>query len=133
MPTKKQTVSVRLDDAAKRRVERAAKLLKQSSGAFLEKAGDDQAREVLLNWATHRYRSGEGSFSELAAETGLEIEEIMRAMGGDGQQEALAMFLASCRTAAEGGGNPEFLRLGEEAVQAISREAAVPPSNAVHS
>ena len=123
MPTKKQTISVRLDDAAKRRVEHAAKLLKQSSGAFLEKAGDEQAREVLLSWAANRYRSGEGSFSELAAETGLEIEAIMRVMGGDGEQEALAMFLTSCQTVAETGGNPEFLRLGEEAVEAIRRGA----------
>ena len=121
MPTKKQTVSVRLDDAAKRRVERAAKLSKQSSGAFLEKAGDERAREVLLAWATNRYRSGDGSLSELAAETGLEVEEIMRAIGGNGQQEALAMFLASCQTVAEVNGNPEFLRLGQEAVEAISR------------
>ena len=31
--------------AAKRRVESAARLLKQSAGAFLEKAGDEQARQ----------------------------------------------------------------------------------------
>src|SRR2546427_10610651 len=94
MPTKKRTISVRLDDAAKRRVDRAAKLSKQSAGAFLEKAGDAQARDLLLTWATNRHRSGGESFSELAAETGLDIEEIMRAMVGDSQQEALAVFLA---------------------------------------
>ena len=49
MATKKRTISVRLDDEAKQQVERAAKLLRQSSGAFLEKAGEERARVVLLS------------------------------------------------------------------------------------
>lgn len=124
MPTKKRTVSVRLDDAAKLRVERAARLRRQSSGAFLEEAGDRQARQILLTWAIARYRAGESSFSELAAQTGLDIEEIMLAMDTEGRQEALTMFLASCRTVAEAAGNPNFFQLGEEAVNLISRQPA---------
>lgn len=119
MATKKRTISVRLDDAAKQRVERAANLLRQSSGAFLEKAGEERARAVLLDWAANRYRRGEASLSELAEETRLAVEEIMEAMGSHGRKEALEMFLASCRTVAETRGNPEFLLLGHEAVKAV--------------
>lgn len=119
MATTKKTISVRLDDVAKRRVERAAKLLKQSAGAFLEKAGQEHARHVLLAWAADRHRRGEASFSELADETGLAVEEIMLAVGSEGKQEALDMFLASCRTVAEARGDPDFLRLGEEAVKVV--------------
>ena len=128
MVTKKRTISVRLDDAAKRRVERAARLLKQSSGAFLEKAGEERARHVLLAWAVDRRRRGEASFSELAAETGLAVEEIMLAMGSQGKQEALDMFLASCRTVAEASGNPDFLRLSEEAVELVRKESSSAPA-----
>jgi hypothetical protein len=124
MVTKKRTISVRLDDAAKQRVERAAKLLKQSAGAFLQKAGEEQAREVLLRWAVDRHRRGDASFSELAGETGLAVEEIMLAMGSQGKEEALDMFLASCRTVAKASGNPDFLRLGEEAVELVRKEGS---------
>ena len=124
MPTRKRTISVRLDDVVKQRVERAAKLLKQSAGAFLEKAGEEQARQTLLAWAVNQHRRGEASFSELAAETGLAVEEIMLAMGSQGRQEALEMFLASCGTVAEARANPEFLRLGNEAVKLVQRAQA---------
>lgn len=119
MATKKQTISVRLDNAAKQQVERAARLLKQSSGAFLQKAGEEHARQVLVLWALERYRRGEASFSELAADTGLAIEEIMLAAGEDNQLEALEMFLASCRAVASASDDPDFLRLSEEAVSVV--------------
>jgi uncharacterized protein (DUF1778 family) len=121
MPSKKRTISVRLDDEAKQKVEKAAKLLRQSSGAFLEKAGQERARQVLVEWAVGRYRRGEASFSELAEETGLAVEEIMEALGSRGREDALEMFLASCRTVAEARNNPEFLRLGQEAVKAVEQ------------
>lgn len=121
MATKKRTISVRMDSEAKRRVEKAARLMKQSSGAFLEKVGEEKAKEVLLQWAVSRHREGSATFSELAEETGLAIEEIMDAMGAQGQEEALAMFLASCRAIAEADGNPELLRLGQEAVKVVAR------------
>jgi len=119
MATRKRTISVRLDDRAKRRVEKAAKLLKQSSGAFLEKAGEERARQLLLEWAVSGYQRGEASFSELAEETGLSVEEIMEGVGSQGKEEVLLMFLASCRTVAETRSNPEFLRLGQEAAKAL--------------
>jgi len=122
---------VRLDDAAKQRVERAARLLKQSSGAFLEKAGEEHARHVLLGWAVNRHRRGEASFSELAGETGLAVEEIMLAMGSQGRQEALDLFLASCRTVAEASGDRDFLRMGEEAVELLRQEQSSEPSHPV--
>jgi len=79
-PTKKQIISVRLDDATKQRVELAARLLNQSADAFLAQAGKDRARQVLLAWSIDQYKNGEGTFSELAAMTGLAIEEIMLGM-----------------------------------------------------
>jgi predicted transcriptional regulator len=124
MPTKKRTISVRLDEATKRRVERAARILKQSSGAFLEKAGEQQARQVLLSWALERHRRGEMSFSELAEETGLVVEEIMLAAGDENPLEALEVFLAGCRSMAEANGDLDFLRLGEDAVRAVKRGRA---------
>lgn len=121
MATKKPTISVRLDDAAKLRVEQAARIVKQSAGAFLEEAGEERARQVLLDWALERHQRGEASFSELAADTGLTVEEIMLALGDRGREEALEAFLASCRTVAEVSGNREFLRLGQAAVKTVRR------------
>jgi len=63
-----------------------------------------------------RHRRGEASVSELDAETGLAVEEIMLAIGSQSEQEGLHLFLASCRTVAEASGNPDFLGLREEAV-----------------
>ncbi|MEK7215321.1 MAG: hypothetical protein AAB289_06990, partial [Chloroflexota bacterium] len=80
MATKKRTISVRLDDAAKRQVERAATLSKQSAGAFLGRAGEEEARRALLTWAVAQHGIGRASFSELAQDTGLAVEEIMGAM-----------------------------------------------------
>lgn len=124
MGTSKRTISVRLDDDAKRRVERAAHLLKQSSGAFLEKAGEEHARRVLLAWAVDRHRRGDASFSELAVETGLGVEEIMVAEGTEGRQDVLDLFVANCRTVAEARGDPDFLRLGEAAAELVAKERA---------
>jgi len=124
MPTKKGTISVRLEDSSKQRIQRAAQLSHQSSGAFLEKAGDQEARRVLLDWALERRRREEATFSELAAETGLAVEEIMLAAGGDKDQKlrALDAFLASCRALAEAKGNPKFLSTAEDAARRVRKE-----------
>ncbi|HLB11905.1 MAG TPA: hypothetical protein VJO15_03005, partial [Dehalococcoidia bacterium] len=103
----------------RRHVDRAAKILKQSSGAFLEKTGEERARRLLLERAVTLYQQGQGSLSELAEEAGLAAEEIADAIGSRGKEEALEMFLASCKTVAETQGKPEFLRLGQEAVKAM--------------
>lgn len=118
MATKRMTVSVRLEKGARQRVEKAAKLMKQSSGAFLEKAGLEHARSVLAEWAVARYHRGDATFSELAQETGLSVEEIMAAAGDEGKDEAIEMFLASCRTAAETIGDPSFLQIGRKVAKA---------------
>jgi uncharacterized protein (DUF1778 family) len=122
MATTKRTISVRLDDRAEQQVEKAAKLLKQSKGAFLGKAGEERAREVLLEWAINRHHRGEASFSQLAEETGLAVEEIMDAMGQQGKEEALEIFLTSARAAAAiepRQGGAEFLRLAEEVAKEV--------------
>jgi uncharacterized protein (DUF1778 family) len=118
--TRKRTVSVRLDAAAERRLELAARLVNQSRGAFLESAGETRAREVLLAWAATRFRRGEASLSELAEQTGLVVEEIVIALEDHGREIALEQFLASCRAVAETEDNPEFLRLGREVVAAVT-------------
>lgn len=120
MVTRKQTVSVRLDDPAKKQVERAAALTRQSLGAFLEKAGEDRARQVLLDWAIDTYRQGKASFGELAQDTGLAVEEIMTAMGTGIRDETVEVFLASCRTVADMQQNPRFLRIAEEVAEYIT-------------
>ncbi len=119
MGTKKRTISVRLDPEAKARVEGAAELQRQSAGGFLEKAGMERAHQVLLDWAIGRYRQGEAGFSELAEDTGLAGGEIVEGLGQGGSEEALQMFLASCRTVAETRRKPEFLRLGMEAAEQV--------------
>jgi len=95
--------------------------MKQSRDAFLGKAGDETARRILLKWAATRYRQGERSFSQLAEETGLAVEEIMSAVGNGDRESALAMFLTSCKTVADTEHNPEFLRLAQEAARNVAR------------
>ena len=74
------SVSVHLDEKAGRRVTKAASLLKKSLRAFLEHAGDEVARQIVLDWSVAEYGRGKRTFSELAEEAGLAIEEIMLAM-----------------------------------------------------
>lgn len=122
MPTKKRTLSVRMDKDMTRRLEHAARLRNQSLGAFLQHAGDEAARRLLLEWAVSRHREGPASASELADETGLAVEEIMRALGTTDRQAALDIFVASCRTVAITMDKPEFLRVGEEAAKDVAAE-----------
>lgn len=126
MTTKKRTISVRLDDAAKRQVERAARLANQSAGAFLGRAGADHARSALLAWAAQEHRAGRASFSELAEQTGLAVEEIMDGMAAGDAGRSLDAFIACCRAVAANTGNLEFLRRAEEAVALIRQEQATP-------
>ena len=120
MVTKKHTVSVRLTGEAARRLAKAASLTRQSQGAFLEKAGDESAHRVLLEWAIGQYRQGAKSFSQLAEETGLAVEEIMLAVGEHGREEAIEAFLASCRTVAETQGRPDFLQTAQEVAKTLA-------------
>ena len=121
MPSKKRTLSVRLDPQAERRLERAATLQKQSRGAFLERAGDELASRVLLDWAVERYRTGERTFSELAEETGLNIEQIMDAVTERDGDAGLQMFLDSCKAIARAQHDPQFLELAEKAIEVASK------------
>jgi hypothetical protein len=80
MSVQRAVISIHLDEKARRRVEKAAGLLDESSDAFLGQVGDQVARRIVLDWAVREYRRGERTFGELAEETGLWIEEIMTAM-----------------------------------------------------
>lgn len=128
MASRRHTVSVRLDDGAARRLATAARLTQQSRGAFLGKVGDESARRVLVEWAVSQHQDGERSFSELAAETGLAVEEIMTTVSPDAPEHGLAQFLASARVAAEAAGNPEFLRSAERAANIVRNEYARSPA-----
>ncbi len=123
MPSKKATVSVRLDAASARRVQRAAQIRNQSRGGFLEQAGNELAQRVLIDWAVAQQRTESRTFSELAEETGIAIEDLMAAVSREDRELALDAFLASCRTIASSDDNPEFLRLAEEAVAAVRNRA----------
>jgi hypothetical protein len=117
------TVSVRLSPDAGRRVAKAASLLRQSRSAFLQRVGDESARRLLRDWAVARYRQGDTTFSQLAEESGLGVEEIMAAMEGDGRDEALDAFLASCGTVADSLNLPGFVGAAREAVAALRTPA----------
>lgn len=133
MPTKKHTVSVRLDEQARRRVEKAAGIAHQSTGAFLERAGQEQARGILLGWSLDRYRSGRASLSELAEETGLAVEDIVDALGASNRAEGLEAFLASCKSVAENWNHPEFLDQAKEAAKFVSAQGReVQPAADIH-
>jgi hypothetical protein len=123
MAVNASTVSVRLPPDAGRRVAKAASLLRQSRSAFLQRVGDESARRLLRDWAVARYRQGDTTFSQLAEESGLGVEEIMAAMEGDGRDEALDAFLASCGTVADSLDLPGFVGAAREAVAALRTPA----------
>lgn len=79
---------------------------------------------MLTGWAVARYHQGDTTFSQLAQETGLGIEEIMAAMEGDGREEALDAFLASSETVAASLDLPGFVDSARAAVAALR----TPPS-----
>lgn len=115
-----RTISVRLDVAASKRLDKASALMRQSRAAFLGRAGDEAARGILLDWTARRYRQGGATLSELADETGLSVEELVDHVGGRERGTALEMFLASCRTIAETQRRPRFLQLAEQAVASLA-------------
>ena len=125
MPARRETVAVRLDDESAKRVAAAARITRQSRGAFLGNAGDERARHVLLEWARARHREGSRSFSELADETGLPLEEIMLAMGDD-EQDGLALFLASARAVAQATNDAAFLTTAERAADIVRTAGRAP-------
>lgn len=95
---KKYSISVPFSLEEMRRLDKAAQLMKQSMGTFLEKAGAERARKVLLEWVVSRYQQGEASLSELAEETGLKIEEIVDSAGhSHGGKEAIRRAQAIVR------------------------------------
>ena len=119
MPTKLTTVSVRLDDESGAQVEKAARLLRQSKGAFLARAGEEAARKLLLAWAVQRYLTETASLSELAAETALAFEAIAQAVVQQRGEQAADMYLASSRRLAKTLGIPEFYAEAKRAVEVI--------------
>ena len=122
MGTRLKTVSVRLDDQADARLDRVARLLRQSKGAFLAQAGNEAAQHVLLDWAAQQHRAGAASLSELAAETELPLEAIARHISRQGAEEAFEVYLASSKRLAETFGMPDFYVKAQNAVQLVRDE-----------
>lgn len=120
--TKLKTVSVRLDDQADARLERVARLLRQSKGAFLARAGNEAAEQVLLDWAAQRHRAGEASLSELAEETKLPLEAIAMYISRQGAEEALEMYLNSAKTLSDTFGTPNLYAKAQDAVRLVREE-----------
>lgn len=116
---KKQVITIELDASAVRRIERAARLTHQAPGAFLSRAVEAVTRQVLLDDAAERWLREEATYSELAAETGLWIEEIMQAVARRNGDRALATALQDWHVLAEEHRQPDLLRLAQEATVAM--------------
>lgn len=120
--TKLKTVSVRLDDQAGVRVGKAAKVVRQSKGAFLARAGEEAAERVLLDWAVQRHAAGEASLSELAAETGVPLEVIAQHVAGRRSEQATEMYLTSARRLSEIMDDPRFFADARRAAGVAKKE-----------
>ncbi len=121
MTLQEHDISLHLDPDARKRLSKAASLTQQSPESFAARASDDRARDVLLDWAVRRYHQGDTTYSLLAEETGLGVVEIMYAMGDEGLEEALTVFLARTEALAEERGNPDLSRLARS-IAAQARE-----------
>ena len=122
MATKLKTVSVRLDRQAGMYIDRAAKLLHQSQGAFLARVGEEAAEQVLLKWAVEQYRAGTASLSELAEQTDIPLEAIAQQVAESRAQEATEIYLAGCHKLAQNLNLPQFYTTAKKAVQHATSE-----------
>lgn len=122
MPTKLKTVSVRLDRRAGTYIDRAAKLLHQSQGAFLARVGEEAAEQVLLNWAVEQYSAGVASLSELATQTDLPLEAIAQQVAESRAKEATEVYLAGCQKLAQNLNLPQFYTTAKKAVKQATGE-----------
>ena len=122
MATKLKTVSVRLDRQAGMYIDRAAKLLHQSQGAFLARVGEEAAEQVLLKWAVEQYRAGTTSLSELAEQTDSPLEAMAQQVAESRAQEATEIYLAGCHKLAQNLNLPQFYTTAKKAVQHATSE-----------
>ena len=122
MATKLKTVSVRLDRQAGMYIDRAARLLHQSQGAFLARVGEEAAEQVLLKWAVEQYRAGMASLSELAEQTDIPLEAIAQQVAENRAKEATEVYLAGCHKLAQNLNLPQFYTTAKKAVQHASSE-----------
>lgn len=135
-------IRVELDPASSERIERVARARQQTPGDFLARAGEEAAHRALLDEAIARFERDpdDVGLSELAAESGLAVEEIMeeiwrrdRLLAAETGQSveavvrsrdrhrpelAEAVFLAGCRHMAEDRRDPDLPRRAEALVAA---------------
>ena len=126
MGTKLTTVSVRFEKHASARVDKAAHVLHQSKGAFLARAGEEAAEQVLLRWAVEQYTTGVASLSELAAETQLPLERIAQQVAEDRAEQTTEMYLVSCQQLSQTLRIPTFYRNAKKAVAQARRDLEQP-------
>jgi len=119
MVQEKQTVMVQLESPAAQQVARAAQLTNQSPDTFLAKVGEAVAHRILLGDAADRWLREERTFSELAAETGLWIEELMEGVAQRNADRALEASLDDWSALATAHQHPELPRLAEQAAAAV--------------
>ena len=122
MATKLKTVSVRLDRRAGTHIDRAAKLLHQSQGAFLARVGEEAAEQVLLKWAVEQYSAGVASLSELAEQTDLPLEAIAQQVAHSRAKEVTEVYLAGCQKLTQNLNLPQFYTTAKRAVQQATSE-----------
>jgi hypothetical protein len=103
-------------------VSKAAELARQSKGAFLARAGEQAARQMLLDWAVQRYANGEASLSELASETSLPLEVIAEHAGKQSSSESIQMYLTSARRLAKAMNAPRFYDEAKRAAESARKE-----------
>ena len=125
MGTRLTTVSVRLDQQASVRVDKAAQVLHQPKGAFLAQVGEEAAGQVVLQWAVKQYTTGVASLSELAAETQLPLERIAQQVAEDRAGQAAEMYLVSCQHLAQTLRMPKFYRVAKKAVHQVRQDLAL--------
>lgn len=122
MGTKLTTVSVRLEKHASVQVDKAARVLHQSKGAFLARAGEEAAEQVLLRWAVEQYATGVASLSELAAKTQLPLERIAQQVAENRAEQTTELYLASCQQLSQTLRIPRFYRSAKKAVANARRD-----------
>lgn len=115
----KQVITIELDAPAVQRIELAARLTHQAPGAFLSRAVEAVTRQVLLDDAAERWQREEATYSELAAETGFWIEEIMQAVARRNGDRAVTDALHDWHAIAEEHQQPDLLRLAQEATAVV--------------
>ncbi|MBI4605594.1 MAG: hypothetical protein HY721_26820 [Planctomycetes bacterium] len=117
--TARSTITVRLTPTQHALLDRACKVNHMSQTGYLARLAVESTREDLLRYAVRRYRAGEASLSELAAETGLDVPTILgaAASGAGDSEQAVSAFLTEAKALAKRLEDPELYEMARDAVR----------------